>query len=56
MRYALGRTFQVLGMACLPLGVLIGFQRGDSRPELIYLGVGALLFTIGYVLIKPYRR
>ncbi|MFQ5847716.1 MAG: hypothetical protein ACE5IQ_08645 [Candidatus Methylomirabilales bacterium] len=49
--YYLGRGLQVLGMANLAVGLFVGItEEHGMGPELILLGVGALLFLLGRFL------
>lgn len=56
MRLALGRLLEGIGLVLLPVGLLLGLKHGNVRAELAYLGVGAGLFLIGYLLERPFRR
>lgn len=50
MRYALGRFLQVLGMATTLVGLLVGINLSNARYELIYCGVGIVIFFVGYLV------
>lgn len=49
--YYLGRGLQVLGMANLVVAFFIGItEEHGMGPELVLLGIGALLFMLGWML------
>lgn len=49
--YYLGRGLQVLGMANLMVALYVGMSEEHGMgPELLLLGIGALLFLMGWFL------
>ncbi|MDZ4338758.1 MAG: hypothetical protein U1B94_00915 [candidate division NC10 bacterium] len=49
--YALGRGLQVLGMGNLVVALFVGMtEEHGMGPELVLLGIGALLFLLGRLL------
>ena len=50
MRYALGRFLQVLGMATLLVGLLVGINLSNARVELIYCFIGIAVFIAGRLI------
>lgn len=49
--YYVGRGLQVLGMANLVVALFVGLtEEHGMGPELLLLGIGALLFMVGYLL------
>ncbi|MFQ5802631.1 MAG: hypothetical protein ACE5JQ_07035 [Candidatus Methylomirabilales bacterium] len=49
--YYLGRGLQVLGMANLMVGFYVGISEEHGMgPELLLLGIGVLLFLMGWFL------
>jgi hypothetical protein len=49
--YALGRGLQVLGMGNLVVALFVGMtEEHGMGPELVLLGIGALLFLLGRFL------
>ncbi len=54
---SLGRLLQLLGMAEVGVGLVVGIGLGGSMwVELIFLIIGVTLFTLGYYLDKRRRR
>lgn len=54
MAYYVGRFLQLLGLVALPVGVLLSLQRDSLQPELLYLGMGGLLFVVGWMLTRSF--
>lgn len=50
MKSTIGRALQVIGMALVLVGLLVGISVGNVRAELIYMGVGVLAFYLGRVV------
>ena len=51
LMYYLGRGLQVLGMANLGVALFVGFtEEHGMGPELLLLGIGAVLFMVGRFL------
>jgi hypothetical protein len=49
--YYLGRGLQMLGMANLVVALFVGLTEEQGMgPEMLLLGIGAVLFTVGWFL------
>jgi hypothetical protein len=49
--YYLGRGLQVLGMANLVVALFVGLtEEHGMGPEMLLLGIGAVLFMVGWLL------
>jgi hypothetical protein len=52
VRYWVGKSLEVIGLALVGLALLVGIQLHNERMELLYLGLGGGLFTIGWLVEK----
>jgi hypothetical protein len=58
MRYRLGRFLQLLGLLIAPVGLAGTLARPDlmgEREELAALGLGILIFAVGWLLQRGAR-
>ena len=46
----LGRALQFLGLLLLPMGLIQGFSREDTRTEIALLVAGGAVFLVGMLL------
>lgn len=55
MRYPLGRFLQILGLAVVGTGLVVGLLKDDLRYEARMLGAGGLVFLLGWLVVRPFR-
>ena len=56
MRFAIGRTLQLVGLFLVGAGLAVGMFRGDLKYEERMLFAGVPVFAVGWLLLRPYRR
>ena len=52
MSIALGKAFQLIGLAQLALGLYYGIFESDEKRELIVFVIGVLFFVAGWLLTR----
>jgi hypothetical protein len=55
VRFAVGRTLQLVGIVLVGAGLAIGLVRDDLRFEERMFFAGGGVFFAGWVLVRPYR-
>ena len=55
MRFAFGRGLQLVGLALVGLGLVIGLLKGDLSYEERMLFAGGGVFFAGWLLVRPFR-
>lgn len=55
MRFAIGRSLQLVGIVLVGLGLAIGLLRNDLRYEERMLFAGGGVFFAGWLLVRPLR-
>ncbi len=56
MLFALGKAFQLIGMAQLALGLYYGIFKHDEKLELIVLVIGVAFFSAGWLMLRRGRK
>lgn len=52
MTLLVGRLLQLMGMILLPVGLFIGFFRGNVRLEVNLLFLGGAFFVVGWLMAR----
>ena len=52
MKVLFGRSFQLVGMIILPIGLLIGLLRDDVTLEVRLLFIGGAFFVAGWLITR----
>ncbi len=55
MRFAIGRSLQLVGIVLVGLGLAVGLLRDDLRYEERMFFAGGGVFLAGWLLVRPYR-
>lgn len=55
MKFGLGRGLQIVGLALVGLGLVIGLVRNDLRYEEKMFFAGGGVFFAGWLLVRPFR-
>lgn len=52
MSFWIGRLLQMMAMIILPFGLLIGLVKNNIQLEVRLLGVGGVMFILGWLLAR----
>jgi hypothetical protein len=55
VRFAVGRGLQLVGLALVGLGLVIGLLRDDLRYEERMFFAGGGIFIAGWLLVRPFK-
>jgi hypothetical protein len=55
VKFAVGRTLQLVGIVLVGVGLAIGLVRDDLRYEERMFFAGGGVFFAGWVLVRPYK-
>ena len=55
MRFAIGRSFQLVGIVLVGVGLAVGLVRDDLRYEERMFFAGGGVFFAGWLLVRSYK-
>lgn len=55
MRFAIGRSLQLVGIVLVGLGLAVGLLRDDLRYEERMFFAGGGVFFAGWMLVRPFK-
>jgi len=55
MRFAIGRSLQLVGIVLVGLGLSVGLLRDDLRYEERMFFAGGGVFFAGWLLVRPFK-
>jgi len=55
VKFAIGRSFQLVGIVLVGLGLAVGLLRDDLRYEERMFFAGGGVFFAGWLLVRPFK-